>query len=94
MYELLNTQTHTSVGYYSTQGIGSNTPAAQIVTLVKEAITLLITQLRNSLLYPRSSGSNQNLVEKNRKNVELGFARNSRVLRVTDCQHWRSAKCG
>ena len=54
-----------SAGYYSTQGSGSNTPATQLIillnfTLLKEAITLLITLLRNSLLYSRSSGSNHN----------------------------------
>ena len=50
----------TSVGYYSTQGSGSNAPATQLVTLLKEAITLLIILLRNLLFYSRSSGSNKN----------------------------------
>ena len=33
-----------SVGYYSTQGSGSNTPATQLVTLLNEAITLLVCE--------------------------------------------------
>ena len=62
------TRVVSSVGHYSTQSSRSNTPATFFVALLKHAVTLLITLLRNSLLYSRSNKSNANfLVEKNRK---------------------------
>ena len=49
-----------SVGHNSTQSSASNTPATLFVTLLKHAVTLLITLLRNSLLYSKCGESNGN----------------------------------